>query len=98
MKNLETIELLDKFLIKFEYDQVWCSEILFTEIVNKYDFKRNGDIAIDGFNSSEMGTININNRRIEIHLDFSLNSIILKHSNIKKERNAKLNTLHNSSD
>lgn len=91
--ELNSIDNLDEILTNFHFDKIYCSEDFFKKILEKYFFITNGEITLDGWSGNRMGYIIFKNTTIDIHLDFSMDTIILGYKNIKKERKIKLENL-----
>ena len=102
--KLESIDSLEEIISKYNFDQIFCSEQFLRQIAMKLDYYINSEIFIDGFSGDNYSYIKVNNKRIDIYpIDptwyrgsMATDAIILKHSNLAKERKTKLNTIHNS--
>ncbi len=93
--KIHSIENLKNILEKYEFDEIYCSNIYEQEICNNFDYHINPEIFVDGFNVENYGYIIIKNNKVDIYSK-NIDFILLKHSKLKLERKFKLNAIYNS--
>ena len=96
MKKITT-ELLIHEIMKFGFDQIYCSNDYIPIIEKESIVFYQGSLFVDNglsYNYDKMYYIKINNKKIDIIIDNNLDCIMLKHSTLKNERKYKLKNLY----